>query len=170
MQHPQPFLGIITRESFKDLNLMRSSFKCLRQVSSTGSAQKKEKCLFENLTSGQQEYNGKQELTSQQKGRADYNVLVCDTIETQAMLQHSLGCYELVKARKKNIMVTEKQDVKSWGKSFKCSPIHPNSCLRHVTQKGTTRIRQNLARKRSEVIMIDLGLHKKQGGRKRKLK
>lgn len=121
MQHPQPFLDIITRENFKDLNLMRSSFKCLWQVSSTGSTQKKaETCLFENLTSGQQGYNGKQELTSQQKGRTDYNILVCDTIETQAMLQYSLGHYELVKARKKNIKATEIQDVKSWSKSFKC--------------------------------------------------
>lgn len=87
---------------------MRSSFKHLWQVSSTGSTQKKaQKCLFENLTSGQRGYNGRQELTSQQKGRTDYNVLVCDTIEIQALLQHSLGHDELVKARKKTIMAIE---------------------------------------------------------------
>lgn len=93
MQHPQnipsliflliSFIGIITRESFKDLNLMRSSFKHLWQVSSTGSTQKKtQECLFENLRSGQWGCNGRQ-LTPQQQGRTDYNVLVCDTIEIQ---------------------------------------------------------------------------------------
>jgi len=97
--------------------------------------------LFENLTSGQQGYNGRQELTPQQKGRTDYNILMCDTIQIQALLQHSLGQNELVKARKKTIMAIEIQDLKSLDKSFKCFPIHPNRHLRDVTQKGTTRIK-----------------------------
>lgn len=66
-------------------------------MASTGSTQKKvQKRLFENLTSGQQGHNRRQELTSQKKGR-----LVYDTVEIQTLLQHLLGHYELVKARKK---------------------------------------------------------------------
>lgn len=100
---------------------MRSFFKCLWQVSSTESTQKKaEKYLFENLTHGQLGYNGKQELTSQQKWRTNQDIFICDTIEKGASWQHSLGHDERVKARKKTAMSIKIQDLKSLDKSFKC--------------------------------------------------